>query len=670
MPVNSRFRPDSTLADSSRNLEDISRLTLFFTPASLRLQGIVANDSFRSDPSRMRFWDEADTLSGFVQTLGNLGKPVRRTRYGLSDGLFDPVSLGDEFTHQTDPYFIYDFSRLRYADTRTPFVNVNFAQASKKLQLVEVCISQNISPWWNALINYKRRLSDGTFFNSPTDHYNIYSTQSIRSRNGKYFLNFAGIFQQLQDGINGGIGVDKAGDPLEINPLNTDSEIYASVLRRSGKSLYLHQVFKIFHDSAEVKIKPNLFLEGEISSRFRQYEDKSFQLGNSVYPNVWRDSAAMNEAWKTNIKRIKGGGGLMIGNIYQEFSGGYNEYKNSTGYQDTFSYVQKDLLYKGNYSFMDNQGTLNWRILNRITTGFATARWGEISGIFPIPGIYQNIKSDTLLIPGGDRITSEWRPLSVVGSFQLGEVNPPLMEMHYRGNTFSASGISKNQEVMHIRFGPEWRRADRLKGNSERKKGNYFRVQGFYSSVSHFVGYNYLQERIQDTTGNFWDRAGIEATLRIRIGRFYIEPEVVYQPLGSSSDGMQVYLFEQPDLYGKSSFFYENQLFKKAGLFRFGLDVWGFSNYYGLGYEPGSGLFIPAGQTLISPSGETRFFSYMIPYYFRADVFLTAKIRSAVIFLRLLHVNQGLQYPQYYTTPYYPAWGRVFSFGVNWTFFD
>lgn len=670
MPVNSRFRPDSTLGDSSRNLEDITRLMLFSNPRKIRSQGWSENDSFKLEPASLRFWDEADTLSGFVQTLGNMGKPVRRVQYGLTDALLDPTAIQDEFTQQQDPYFLRDFSKLRYADTRTPFVNVNFAQASKRLQRVEVCISQNVTPWWNALINYNRRLSDGSFFNSATDHYNIYTTQSIRSRNGKYMLNLAGVFQQLQDGINGGIGVEKAGDSLEINPLNTDPLINPSMLRRSGKSIYLHQVYKFRSDTSRVKIHPNVFMEAERSGHFRQYEDRAFRLGNSAYPQFLKDSSQMNESWYSTIQRFRFGTGVRVGALYQEISYAYNLVENRTGYGQVFSYSHQDWKYTGEYSGNSNQSKLEWKVMHRNSSGFPTALWGEVSGVVPISGIVQRLKQDTLLEPGVERIINDWRPLRIIGVGKIGEVNSPFMELEYQGNTFSASGITQNQEVKHFRLGLEWRRADKLVGAGERYKGNYVRILGFYSGVNQFVGYTPLMQRIQDSTGNYWNRAGMEAAFRLRFKRLYFEPEVVYQPFGNSSNGMEIYLFEQPDFYSKASFYYENQLFKKAGLFRFGIDFWGFSDFYGLGFEPGSGLFIPAGQSLTATSGDQVFFSYLIPSYYRADVFLTAKVRSAVIFLRLMHVNQGMQYPQYYTTPYYPSWGRVFSFGVNWTFWD
>lgn len=659
MPVN-RFRPDSTLSDSTRNLEDITRLTLFFNPASLRQYGLRPADSFRLEPSALRFWDEADTLSGWVQTLGNMGKPVRRVRYGLTDALFTPAEAGDPFTAQQDPYFLYDYSRLKYADTRTPFVNVNFAQASKRLQRVDVTISQNVTPWWNALIHYGRKVSDGSFFNTPTDHYSIYTTQSFRTRNGKYLLNLAAVFQQLRDGINGGISLVQAS-ALEISPLNATPEISRSNFLRSGKSLYLHQVYKMYHDSTKVEFKPYVFMEAGRNGYFRQYEDRSFQLGNSVYPAIWRDSTSMNEAWKIRQTSLLTGIGLNWKSINQEVTYSWKEYPVYTRYLDSLYFQIRDWKYQGSWRSERQQASVNWKLLRRETTGLPAAHYGEMSWLIPIPVWGTSGKGDTLLMPNQEIRTENWKPLRWLGAVQGGQVNPPMMELLYRGNTFQASGNRNNQDVLHARTGIEWRNADRLVSGRERKKGNYFRVTGFYTHVSQFVGYQPNLTRIDDGAGNQWTRSGLEAAFRFRLGRLYLEPEVVWQPGATASAGMIYYALDQPEVYGRSSLYYENQLFRKAGLFRFGADISAFNAYSGMAYEPGSGLFIPSG---------TMFLSYRIPEYIRADLFMTAQVRRAVIFLRLLHVNQGMWYPQYYTTPYYPAWGRVFSFGVNWTFYD
>jgi hypothetical protein len=56
--------------------------------------------------------------------------------------------------------------------------------------------------------------------------------------------------------------------------------------------------------------------------------------------------------------------------------------------------------------------------------------------------------------------------------------------------------------------------------------------------------------------------------------------------------------------------------------------------------------------------------------YHRFDVVLAATIKRAHVFLKVVHANEGLFAPGYFTTTLYPMLDRTFMVGVNWTFFD
>lgn len=108
----------------------------------------------------------------------------------------------------------------------------------------------------------------------------------------------------------------------------------------------------------------------------------------------------------------------------------------------------------------------------------------------------------------------------------------------------------------------------------------------------------------------------------------------------------------------RSSFFYENNLFKKALLLQAGFDI-----YYGLPYE-GYG-YNPALMAFYLQGGDARISGY--PY---ADVYVSAKIKRFRIFLHSGHVNQGFPRPAYFTTPSYPMQDRTFRLGVRWGLFN
>jgi len=665
--MQNQFMPDSSLRDSSRNLKEINRQVRRFSPYKTRSGLSPEGDSIYIIPVRNLLWDEADTLSGFVQSLGNTGKPVRRLRYGLPDHLFDPLHHRDAVIQTFDIYWLEADRDLRFYDTRTPFVNVNFAQASKRLQMLELTISQNVTPSWNALLNYRRRTSDGNFNNSAFDHYNIYTTHTIHSRNRRYELYAAGLFQQLKDGINGGINATNAFDFNEINPLTTPVNIEISLLRRQGKSIYLQQQYRISGGSDSSSFRTTVFTEFEAGNRFRQYEDMQVQRTGLHYPQILKDSFMMNEAWHTRRLKASAGIGFRYSYLYQEIRLSRDNQKVDlpigTGLDNT-RFIQNftDITLPGH--FIKKRFESNWVFRYRQLNYFKNGVWSEGNIAIPLPFKKSYFNEDTVyrIRPESFDTLRHWQALRITGNIKAGDVQGNLADSLIFLNTFRGTAINKNQGIIHGRAGLEWQAPDRIRKNKYRLSGNYAHLQIFHSQVQSPIIYTEDLQIIASGSGVSYFYSGIDLSFRLRLNRFYLEPGLIFQRNGFTDIIAIDYTLDQPAFYGKTSFYYENEWFGKAGLFRIGTDLSFFSDYNGFAFDPGSGLFYPSNQAVASVFNP--------PMYLRADVYITAKVKDAVIFIRMLHVNQGIQALQYYTTPYYPMWGRTFSFGVNWTFFD
>ena len=53
------------------------------------------------------------------------------------------------------------------------------------------------------------------------------------------------------------------------------------------------------------------------------------------------------------------------------------------------------------------------------------------------------------------------------------------------------------------------------------------------------------------------------------------------------------------------------------------------------------------------------------------DFFVSAKIKTARLFFKIEHLNDGLLAQRdAYELPHYPLPGRAFQFGISWRFFD
>jgi hypothetical protein len=112
-----------------------------------------------------------------------------------------------------------------------------------------------------------------------------------------------------------------------------------------------------------------------------------------------------------------------------------------------------------------------------------------------------------------------------------------------------------------------------------------------------------------------------------------------------------------PKLVTESRVYYQTYVFKKALLGQLGAELYYQSVFKGYGYSPSTQQFFV----------QDRF---TIRNYAVANVFLTADIKAATIFLKVAYLNQGLLHNGYFASPFYSGYPRRLQFGVRWRFFS
>lgn len=139
---------------------------------------------------------------------------------------------------------------------------------------------------------------------------------------------------------------------------------------------------------------------------------------------------------------------------------------------------------------------------------------------------------------------------------------------------------------------------------------------------------------------------------RFRVGKVFFDNQATYtRGADSTSVGLRI-----PALVTESRVYYQTYVFKKALLGQVGAELYYQSRFRGYGYSPSTQQFYVQN-------------TFTIRDYAVANVFLTADIKAATIFLKVAYVNQGLGGAGYFTTPYYTGYPRRFQFGVRWRFF-
>jgi len=106
-----------------------------------------------------------------------------------------------------------------------------------------------------------------------------------------------------------------------------------------------------------------------------------------------------------------------------------------------------------------------------------------------------------------------------------------------------------------------------------------------------------------------------------------------------------------------NSTYFDFYLFKKILKLNIGTSIRYNSSYYIDAYDPASGLFYQQNSLKIG--------NY--PYF---DFFVNMKLKKALFFFTLEHINHRMSGYQYFSVLHYPQNPRVFRFGLSWRFYN
>ncbi len=169
-----------------------------------------------------------------------------------------------------------------------------------------------------------------------------------------------------------------------------------------------------------------------------------------------------------------------------------------------------------------------------------------------------------------------------------------------------------------------------------------------YSLVDNFIYFDSQLKPLQDSTQlsvqTFW----LEKSFRLKY--FVLDFNAYYQ---SPSDTTVVNL---PEITAWSSMYFDLPLFKDALHLNFGFDIYYFTPFYTYSYAP------TIGQFYLDKSRKTA-------QYPLVNFFLTGKIQSAIIIIRVDNLTSMFLPPFYYeTTTHYHYNYYFLRFGVQWWF--
>lgn len=680
--------PDSLKNDSIVPQKEVDILTEWFDLETFA-RNQYSRKEIKPELSQTMYFDALHRLDGFVMGLGQIGKPYRRYRYGIDASILNTGIYENPYTRQEDIYMMDPARDVRYYDTRTPYIDIYYGQGNSNLSALRVELAQNVTPWWNISALFRREIAQGSYDNFTTDHYNIYLATNFRTKNDRYHLFVNGTFQQLNDLING--GVNPTGTEITPNSFFGKGAqpviLTDAALAKVNRAAYLQQFYRLIQDTVETPHR--LLIYNSVQRDFfeNQFTDAGITSDINlsglfpVYPTITDSTTLFYERYRHSRWIYKEGISYRYVTPTMETGHEIAVANHIINFDKNLTDFRLDKLtrsYEGDFTYrpLPFEVGVNWKLHRTTTNFFAPERRLEADAHFDFPKekvdftYYKEINNlkeeksrDSVLV------RRQRRPFSVFAGAFLHDRNPSLQQSFGNGffgtNSFTANRDLNNMRTELYRAGIELRAKDQ-KTNYGYLEGHRLKVTAFQTRQRDVIFFGPGMELLQagaDTAGV--DFTGLEAEARLRWKHWVASGRVNYQIPNVFGDTTleNYYLDNQPHFYANAALYWEKHDIKIARAIRVGVEYHFQPIYFQQLFDPVSQQFYPQNSL---PNSTFLFPSYNN----RIDLFFSAQIKRAQIFIRYYNVAEGLFDPGYFTVFGYPMWDRDLQVGIVWSFFD
>ncbi len=555
--------------------------------------------------------------------LGSMGNPINRLTLPGHRDIWDYYSLG-----AYDSYF-QKKQNLPFYYSRSPITEANYWMGYDRGQSFNIYHTQNINKEWNVLLNYNRLNDLGFYAHNRNIKSRFLANTSYKNEKVGYEAKAYYIAEKMLTEENGGLENDstlsEAGARvlLNVNLLN-DSRI----LRR--KEFYIDQNYalnKLFRMS-----KPDSLILDTVDLKDQEPKGK-IAIGHSfkytLMSNAYSGSASDG----------------FYDNYFTEATGDYVDSSGYKSYANTF-YILTQLgrstrfdLKAGVRNLITEYGGEGYRFTSG-NWGFTGELGGKVAERVNVSAGFDyiltgNLKESFDFDARGNLKLFDW--LRAFGGYQLSSKYPEFFESVYYSNNYIWENNFKKELVNKVNYGIGWGKRNRL------ELTNYI--------VNDYVYFNAnVQPTQSDEAINVFRAKLIQ---NFTIWNFvHQDNQIYYQTVGGNAAAMPL-----PKLVSRNSLYFEFHLFKKVLKCLVGAEMKYFSAYNSPSYDPATGRFHNANEREIGN-------------YPLIDAFANFELRSARIFVKYEHINEGLNGYQYFAAPNYAFPDRVLRIGITWRFFN
>ena len=515
---------------------------------------------------------------------------------------------------------------INFFNVNKKFTDIKYHNGTFREQVISVLHTQNIVKGWNAGIKFQRfSVKDYMIFSDTYNGEFVFFT-SYSSPNSRYHLFANGIWNSIENQVNGGLK-------------NDSSFIYGNVDNVGIKSL----AWKI-SDAKQIERNRDFYL----SQYYDLGEIKKDSSGNIISKSTIR----INHEISLNRNSF----------VYKDSSPDSSFYNNFYYSPSTYDSLYSDVLNNKLAIILPSDK------LNRSSLLKSWSLSGSIN--------YQLVKYGQLLNLSWHNIVVEGTILSNNGNANyFANLNAQYVSDGKDQGNYNIEGSFKTKEFEFGAFG--------LKADVSKKSSDYY--LSFFTSNNFFWKNNF--SKIQNKSVSIfyeWSKykLRIEFEKQLVNNAIYINEFAFPTQSSQEVDYTKTTLtknFQWRDYHSQNTFVFQNisdqlnfhlspfysshSLFLRKGLFEkklltdFGVNVAYNQSYFSDDYLPASSLFY--NQSNLKTQG-----------YLRVDLFIRAKLKSAFIFLKMENVGDNIGNKSYFLVPHYPMPGRVFRFGVSWRFYD
>lgn len=575
-------------------------------------------------------------LTGF-QNYSPIRQPNRPTiglgGVGLAcrDLLFNPSkTIGfDVGFHSLDRYLLKPDS-IRYYRAQSPYTELYYVDGGNIEQIFKVTHAQNITPRWNAGLNYNAIGSDGLYINQGVTNSNAAFFSWFESKNKRYRILASAIFNSLKAGENGATidagGTDDSQKTMQAVRL-TGIDDNAPYQKWNNKDFFLQQSFAFgpTNKSASGGKLPMQYVTLATRYSVNRYNFFRNELDiNNAFPAISSLSTTLNTNDVTQFNNLKNE--LSYNFNLKHFL--KNEFKITVGVQhDLGNY--KQMGYEFNFNNITLKAGLGYDLNKRVAFDIDLQQiaTGRNNGDF----LY-DAKAHLLLNNDAGHITLGAYFQNKSPEQLFNQVNYQFHQWDFNFSKTKINNYSLSYQNAKLKL----------------------TAKAAYFSISNYLYYEEtaLQNQLTPVQcTNKIDVFKLMLTKNFKMGNFSLDNYVVYQKSNYQD------VLTTPELYTCNSLYYQNQLFKVLKM--------------NIGFDLRFNTLYQAPEYAINVS---QFYNSKTPVEYDSfpviDFWVRATLKRVNLFLKYEYINQGMFQNVLYTVNPYPMQDRTLRFGLSWRFYN